>query len=149
MGRSGQSTLRLRQIPGKSSYTVISRADGSLTPSGRYLYKKTGRPEPSSQFDRGQPLIKKNSSDFVRTRNGKLALVRKLQADGTTHVTRLGKQYFRGSKTEIIVSIRTLVSEKMRRDRTKTEVRCSLSICWALGAFYWIPANQRSGESLK
>ena len=52
VGRNGQSTLRLRQNPGKSSYTILSRADGSLTPSGRHYYTATGRPEPSAQFDR-------------------------------------------------------------------------------------------------
>ena len=99
-GKSAQTTLRLRQNPGRSSYNVISRAHGSLTPAGEYFYKATGRAAPSSQFDRGTPLVKKQGGDYVQTRNGKLALVRKLLPDGTTQVTRLGRQYFRGSKTE-------------------------------------------------
>ena len=94
--KSAATTLRLRQNPGRSSYTVLSRADGSLTPAGSHYYKATGGPAPSRQFDRGAPLVKKGASDFVTTRNGKLALVRKLMPDGTTHVTRLGKQYFKG-----------------------------------------------------
>ena len=48
-------------------------------------------------------MTKKGAGDYVTTRNGKLALVRKLMADGTTHVTRLGKQYFKGGKTEYVV----------------------------------------------
>ena len=89
-GRSGQTTLRLRQNPQMSSYTVLSRADGSLTPAGEYFYKATGRAAHSSQFDRGTPLVKKQGGDYVQTRTGKLAPVRKLLTDGTTQVTRLG-----------------------------------------------------------
>ena len=100
VGRSGQTTLNLRQNPGMSSYTVLSRADGSLTPAGSHYYKMTGGPAPSRQFDRGTPLVKKGAGDYVKTKSGQLALVRKLMADGTTHVTRLGKQFFRGGKTE-------------------------------------------------
>ena len=91
VGRSGQTTLNLRQNPGRSSYTVLSRADGSLTPAGSHYYKATMGPAPSRQFDRGAPLVKKGAGDFVKTRNGKLALVRKLMPDGTTHITIIGK----------------------------------------------------------
>ena len=105
IGRSGQNTLSLRPNPGRSSYAVLSRADGSLTPAGSHYYKSTGRPAPSSQFDRAAPLVKKGAGDYVTTRNGKLALVRKLLPNGETHVTRLGKLYFRGGKTEYIVSV--------------------------------------------
>ena len=105
VGKSAQSTLNLRQNVGRSSYTLLSRGDGSMTPAGQYFYEATGRPAPSAQFDRGQPLVKKGAGDYVKTRNGKLALVRKLQADGTTTVSRLGKLYFRGGKTEYIVSV--------------------------------------------
>ena len=75
IGRSGQTTLRLRQNPGRSSYNVLSRADGSLTPAGDHYYAKTGAPAPSRQFDRGTQLVKKGSGDYVTTRNGKLAMV--------------------------------------------------------------------------
>ena len=34
MGKSSQSTLNLRQNESKSSYTTLSRADGSLTATG-------------------------------------------------------------------------------------------------------------------
>ena len=94
MGKSSQTTLRLRQHEGRSSYTVLSRADGSKTAAGEYYYKSTGRPAPSRQFDRG-PLVKKGAGDYTKTRDGKLSMVRKLLPDGTTQVTRLGKLYLR------------------------------------------------------
>ena len=91
-----------------------------MTPAGQYFYEATGRPAPSSQFDRGQPLVKKGAGDYVKTRNGKLALVRKLQADGTTTVSRLGKLYFRGGKTEYIVSVPAIVTGKNARGKVQS-----------------------------
>ena len=91
IGKSAQTTLRLRQNPGRSSYTVLSRADGTLTPAGSHYYQATGGAAPSRQFAAGAPLVKRGAGDYVTTRSGKLALVRRLMPDGTTHVTRLGK----------------------------------------------------------
>ena len=64
IGKSAQSTLSLRQNVGRSSYTLLSRGDGSMTPAGQYFYETTGRPAPSSQFDRGQPLVTKRRRRF-------------------------------------------------------------------------------------
>ena len=93
VGRSGQTTLNLRQNPGRSSYTVLGRADGSLTPAGSHYYKMTGGPAPSRQFDRGTPLVKKGAGDS------------------------LGKQFFRGGKTEYVVSIPAIVSGQNAKGR--------------------------------
>ena len=122
LGNSTQTTLRLRQNVGRSNYTLLSRGDGSMTPAGQYFYQTTGRPAPSSQFDRGQPLVKKGAGDYVKTRNGKLALVRKLQPDGTTTVTRLGKLYFRGGRSEFVVSVPVIVSGKNARGRVQNRM---------------------------
>ena len=119
LGRSAQTTLRLRQNAGRSSYNVLSRADGSLTPAGDHYYATTGLATPSTQFDRGTPLVKKGAGDYVQTRNGKLALVRKLLPDGSTHVTRLGKLYFKGGKTEYVVSVPVRVSGANARGRVQ------------------------------
>ena len=65
-------------------------------------------------------MTKKGAGDYVTARNGKLALVRKLLPDGTTHVTRLGKQHFKGGKTEYVVSIPARVSGKNARGRVQS-----------------------------
>ena len=101
---------------------MLSRADGSMTKSGQYFYETTGRPAPSSQFDRGQPLVKKGGADFAQTRSGKLVLVRKLQADGTTTVSRLGRLYFRGGKTEYVVSVPAIVTGKNARGKIQARM---------------------------
>ena len=119
IGKSAQTTLRLRQNPGRSSYTVLSRADGTLTPAGDHYFAVTGTPAPSRQFDRGAPLTKKGAGDYVTTRAGKLALVRKLMPDGTTHVTRLGRQYFKGGKVEMVISIPAIVSGQNAKGRVQ------------------------------
>ena len=119
LGRSAQTTLNLRQNPGRSSYTLLSRADGSLTPAGSHYYKMTGEPAPNRQYDRGAPLIQRGASDYVTTRNGKLALVRTLLSDGTTCVTRLGLSYFRGGKTSYVVSVPVVISGTNARGRVQ------------------------------
>ena len=54
--------------------------------------------------------MKKGAGDYTRTRDGNLSLVRRLLPDGTTQVTRLGKLYFRGGRTEYVVSVPAIVS---------------------------------------
>ena len=96
VGRSAQTTRALRQTPGRSSYAPVNRSDGTLTLAGKHYYDVTGSARPSAQFDPAAPLVKKGPGDYVRTRNGKLALVRRLRPDGTTQATRLGKLFVSG-----------------------------------------------------
>ena len=119
IGRSAQTTLNLRQNPGRSSYSVLSRADGSLTPAGSHYHAMTGEPAPSRQYDRGAPLIQKGASDYVRARNGKLALVRTLLPDGTVRVTRLGRSYYKAGSTSYVVSVPVRISGTNARGRVQ------------------------------
>ena len=90
-GRSNQTTLRLQQNPGRSSYTVLARADGSLTKAGEFFYGEAdqSQPRPTSQFDYNTPLLTRGPSDYIRTKDGKESLVRSLKADGSVTLTRL------------------------------------------------------------
>ena len=56
----------------------------------------------------------------MTTRNGKLALVSKLLPDGSTRVTRLGKHFFRGGRTEYVVSVPAIVSGTNARGRIQS-----------------------------
>ena len=80
-----------------------------MTPAGEYYYGASGSERPSSQFDPSTPLIKRGSSDYITTRNGKQSLVRVLRPDATYTVTRLGRLYFRNNKTEYVVNIPAIV----------------------------------------
>ena len=42
-GRSNQTTLNLKQNPGRSSYVLLARADGSLTKAGEFFMVKIRR----------------------------------------------------------------------------------------------------------
>ena len=118
-GRSNQTTLRLNQNPGRSSYTVLARADGSLTQSGEFFYGEadSSQPRPTSQFDYNTPLLKRGPNDYIRTKNGE-ALVRSLKADGSVTLTRLGRQYFKRKSTEFVVSVPVIVTGTNRRGQT-------------------------------
>ena len=119
LGRSTQTTLTLRRNPGRSSYALLGRPDGSLTPAGEYYYGASGTERPSAQFDPSTPLIKRGSSDYITTRNGEQTLVRTLRPDGTYTLTRLGRLYFRNSKTEYIVSIPAFVRGQNARGQVQ------------------------------
>ena len=70
-GRSNQTTLNLKQNPGRSSYVLLARADGSLTKAGEHFYgQNPSQIRPTSQFDYNTPIIKRGPNDYLRTRNG-------------------------------------------------------------------------------
>jgi hypothetical protein len=101
---AGQANLK------NSSYIIIADQLGTLTESGKYYYERSGQPKPDrNRFDRNQPLIHKNGSDYVIT-NNKQRLVRSLKPDGSTQLTALGRKYFLKKTTEYIVSVPTLIS---------------------------------------
>ena len=82
-GRSNQVTLRLKRNPGMSSCVLLARADGTLTKAGEFYYgENPSQPKPTSQFDYNTPLMKRGANDYIRTRDGREALVRSLKADG-------------------------------------------------------------------
>ena len=120
-GRSNQTTLRLQQNPGRSSYVVLGRADGSLTKAGEFFYGQPdqSQPRPTSQFDYNTPLLKRGPNDYIRTRDGKESLVRSLKADGNVTLTRLGRQYFKRKNTEFVVSVPVIVSGTNRKGKVQ------------------------------
>ena len=110
-GRSNAVTLRLKQNPGRSSFVLLARADGTLTKAGEFYYgANPSQPRPTSQFDYNTPLLKRGANDYIRTRDGKESLVRSLKADGSISLTRLGRQYFRRRSTEYVVSVPVVVT---------------------------------------
>ena len=114
-GRSNQTTLRLK-TPGKSSYVLLARADGTLTKAGEFYYAENpSQPTPTSQFDYNTPLMKRGANDYIRTRDGKEALVRSLKVDGSVSLTRLGHSYFKRRQTEYVVQVPVIVSGTNKR----------------------------------
>ena len=61
--------LRLKKNPGKSSYVLLVRADGTLTKAGEYYYAENpSQPPPTSQFDYNTSLMKRGANDYIRTK---------------------------------------------------------------------------------
>ena len=98
-GRSNRVTLRLKRNPGRSSHVLLARADGTLTKAGEFYYgENPSQPQPTSQFDYNSPLMKRGANDYIRTRDGREALVRSLKIDGSVSLTRLGRRILHVSK---------------------------------------------------
>ena len=117
-GRSNQTTLNLKRNPGRSSYVLLARADGTLTKAGEHYYgQNPSQIRPTSQFDYNTPIIKRGPNDYIRTRDGKESLIRSLKADGSTTVTRLGRSFFKNKQTEYVVQVPAIVSGTNRRGK--------------------------------
>ena len=117
-GRSNQITLRLKRNPGRSSYVLLARGDGTLTKAGEFYYgENPSQPKPTSQFDYNTPLMKRGANDYIRTRDGRDALVRSLKADGSVSLTRLGRSYFKRKQTEYVVQVPVVVSGTNKRGK--------------------------------
>ena len=52
-------------------YAMLSRPNGELTRAGQYYYQLIGRPPPSRQYDRNQPLIREGPNDYIMLRGGR------------------------------------------------------------------------------
>ena len=59
---AGSETLPLRHH--HLRYAMLSRPNGELTRAGQYYYQLIGRPPPSRQYDRNQPLIREGPNDY-------------------------------------------------------------------------------------
>ena len=116
-GRSNQVTVKNK--PGRSSHVLLARADGTLTKAGEFYYgENSSQPTPTSQFDYNTPLMKRGANDYIRTRDGREALVRSLKADGSVSLTRLGRSYFKRKQTEYVVQVPVIVSGTNKRGKT-------------------------------
>ena len=52
-------------------YAMLSRPNGELTRAGQYYYQLIGRPPPSRQHDRNQPLIREGPNDYIMVWGGR------------------------------------------------------------------------------
>ena len=55
---------------------MLSRPNGELTRAGQCYYQLIGRPPPSRQYDRNQPLIREGPNDYIMLRGGAKKLLR-------------------------------------------------------------------------
>ena len=95
---------------GQRSYLVLSNADASVTRAGTYYYAQTAQRVPEVGYDERQELRRRGAGDYIKTRDGKERLVRRVGVDGVSRVTALGKKYFAQSNSQYIVHIPVWIS---------------------------------------
>ena len=59
--------------------------------------------------------MKRGANDYIRTRDGREALVRSLKVDGSVSLTRLGRSYFKRKQTEYVAQVPVVVSGTNKR----------------------------------
>ena len=100
---AGSETLPLTHH--RLRYAMLSRPNGELTRAGQYYYQLIGRPPPSRQYDRNQPLIREGPNDFLMLREGAKKLLRSLQPNGNYQLTKLGRHFFKDKWVDWVVHV--------------------------------------------
>ena len=86
---------------GRGAYTLLQRADGSVTS----YFGMLGRQPESRTFDPRQPLVREGAADYVLLQNGQRGLVRRLREDGTYQLTNLGRRFFKNKYSQHVAHI--------------------------------------------
>ena len=78
-----------------------------------------GRPPPSRQYDRNQPLIREGPNDYIMLRGGAKKLLRSLQPNGNYHLTKLGKSFFKDKWVDWVVHVPVIIRGVRRNGRNR------------------------------
>ena len=97
---NAQGSQRLPLANNRLREVLLSRPNGELTRAGQFYYGLVGGRPPSRQFDEEQPLMREGPTDYILLRSGVKKAVRSLQPDGSYHLTKLGKAFFREKYTD-------------------------------------------------
>ena len=102
---------------------MLSRPNGELTRAGQYYYQLIGRPPPSRQYDRNQPLIREGPNDYIMLRGGAKKLLRSPQPNGNYngnyHLTKLGKSFFKDKWVDWVVHVPVIIQDVRRNGRNR------------------------------
>ncbi|CAE7238133.1 unnamed protein product [Symbiodinium natans] len=98
---------------------MLSRPNGELTRADQYYYQLIGRPPPSRQYDRNQPLIREGPNDYIMLRGGAKKLLRSLQPNGNYHLTKLGKSFFKDKWVDWVVHVPVIIRGIRRNGRNR------------------------------
>ena len=98
---------------------MLSRPNGELTRAGQYYYQLIGRPPPSRQYDRNQPLIRDGPNDYIMLRGGAKKLLRSLQPNGNYQLTKLGKHFFKDKWVDWVVHVPVIIRGVRRNGRNR------------------------------
>ena len=114
---AGSETLPLTHH--RLRYAMLSRPNGELTRAGQYYYQLIGRPPPSRQYDRNQPLIREGPNDYIMLRGGAKKLLRSLQPNGNYQLTKLGRHFFKDKWVDWVVHVPVIIRGVRRNGRNR------------------------------
>ena len=100
-------------------YAMLSHPNGELTRAGQYYYQLIGRPPPSRQYDRNQPLIREGPNDYIMLRGGAKKLLRSLQPNGNYQLTKLGRHFFKDKWVDWVVHVPVIIRGVRRNGRNR------------------------------
>ena len=101
-------------------YAMLSRPNGELTRAGQYYYQLIGRPPPSRQYDRNQPLIREGPNDYIMLGGGAKKLLRSLQPNGNYQLTKLGRHFFKDKWVDWVVHVPVIIRGVRRNGRNRS-----------------------------
>ena len=114
---NAQGSQRLPLANNRLREVLLSRPNGELTRAGQFYYGLVGGRPPSRQFDEEQPLIREGPTDYILLRSGLKKPVRSLQPDGSYHLTKLGKAFFREKYTDWLAHVPVRITGTRQRGR--------------------------------
>ena len=114
---NAQGSQRLPLANNRLRKVLLSRPNGELTRAGQFYYGLVGGRPPSRQFDEEQPLIREGPTDYILLRSGVKKAVRSLQPDGSYHLTKLGKSFFREKFTDWLAHVPVRITGTRQRGR--------------------------------
>ena len=114
---NAQGSQRLPLANNRLREVLLSRPNGELTRAGQFYYGLVGGRPPSRQFDEEQPLIREGPTDYILLRSGVKKAVRSLQPDGSYHLTKLGKAFFREKYTDWLAHVPVRITGTRQRGR--------------------------------
>ena len=114
---NAQGSQRLPLANNRLREVLLSRPNGELTRAGQFYYGLVGGRPPSRQFDEEQPLIREGPTDYILLRSGVKKAVRSLQPDGSYHLTKLGKSFFREKYTDWLAHVPVRITGTRQRGR--------------------------------
>ena len=126
---NAQGSQRLPLANNRLREVLLSRPNGELTRAGQFYYGLVGGRPPSRQFDEEQPLIREGPTDYILLRSGVKKAVRSLQPDGSYHLTKLGKSFFREKYTDWLAHVPVRITGTRQRGRNAGRPSSATTSC--------------------
>jgi hypothetical protein len=107
--RTYPSGLITLQTPNAAGRFVKLGDSYGLNDAGRHYFAAVGEEEPTAGLDMSQQPVRRQNSEFVRDRQGRMVLVRTLLPDGDFRYTVQGRKFFSRRQVEHVLGIPVII----------------------------------------